>query len=245
MLETAFKMYCNLKTRLLVGKPSPVPNYDLDYKFGTAWNATVEGMAVIESAKAEDKANSSKRCAVDPKAVSAFQVGTDDPAGISTDYVYVRCMKSHFDGNTTDRACCVDQGDRTPQVGDEIAITGFGGQVWWEGKIFEIKPPKRGKRTVPVYMASVFYAVDETKTEVKLSAKTCGPAQCIIGDIKIGGRLQKNSYSPGWVCLVPTEPTTGLVESDPAAPAAPNDWGGGAGSSSSEQTTANQTATDA
>jgi len=61
MLETAFKMYCNLKTRLLVGKPSPVPNYDLDYKFGTAWNATVEGMAVIESAKAEDKANSSKR----------------------------------------------------------------------------------------------------------------------------------------------------------------------------------------
>jgi len=95
-------------------------------------------------------------------------------------------------------------------------------------------------------MASVFYAVDETKTEVKLSAKTYGPAQCIIGDIKIGGgRLQKNSYSPGWVFLVPTEPTIRLVESDPAAPAAPNNWGGGAGSSSSEQTTANQTATDA
>ena len=33
-------------------------------------------------------------------------------------------------------------------------------------------------------MASVFYAVDETKTEVKLSAKTYGPAQCIIGDIE-------------------------------------------------------------
>ncbi len=50
----------------------------------------------------------------------------------------------------------------------------------------------------------------------------------------------------GWVFLVPTEPTIGLVESDPAAPAAPNNWGGGAGSSSSsEQTTANQTATDA
>ena len=105
-------------------------------------------------------------------------------------------------------------------------------------------PGKRGKRTVPVYMASVFYAVDETKTEIKLSAKTYGPAQCTIGDVKVGGRLEKNSYSPGWVflgILVPTEPTVGLVESDPAAPAAPNDWGGGAGSStSSEQTTANQ-----
>ena len=105
-------------------------------------------------------------------------------------------------------------------------------------------PGKRGKRTVPVYMASVFYAVDETKTEIKLSAKTHGPAQCTIGDVKVGGRLEKNSYSPGWVflgILVPTEPTVGLVESDPAAPAAPNDWGGGAGSStSSEQTTANQ-----
>ena len=104
-------------------------------------------------------------------------------------------------------ACFAGQGDRTPQVGDEIAILGFGGMVWFwfAGKIFAQQTTKGQNRGGnPNFVSEVYNAESQTKTLQKLTRKIYGSAQCIIGDVRVGGKTIMNSCSAGWVFLVPT-----------------------------------------
>ena len=49
----------------------------------------------------------------------------------------------------------------------------------------------------------IFHAVDSSKCECKMSSKTYGPAQCKVADVRVGSATVPNSYTAGWVFLVP------------------------------------------
>ena len=113
---------------------------------------------------------------------------------------------ANVDGSqTVRRACFVDRGDRTPQVRDEVAITGHGGMVWWSGRIIASQTPSsRGRAAkTPTFTVEIFHAADSSKCECKLSSKTYGPAQCKVADVRVGSATVPNSYTAGWVFLVP------------------------------------------
>ena len=82
---------------------------------------------------------------------------------IQTEQVWVVCTADH-DGGEIKRACFAERGERTPQLGDEIAVTGFRGTVWWPGRIFAINKPTRKSKT-PSFLVDVIYPGEQpTKT---------------------------------------------------------------------------------
>jgi hypothetical protein len=65
-------------------------------------------------------------------------------------------------------------------------------------------PSSRGRAAkFPTYIVEVFYATDSSKTGQTLSTKTYGPAQCKVGDVRVGSTNVAGSFSAGWVFLVP------------------------------------------
>ena len=173
------------------------------FKFGVKFDATAAGVEVMGLARAEMEANRSKRDVVEPNSVADYDIAAGGP--IATEHVWVDCATKPDGSTTMRRACYVDRGDRTPQVGDEIAITGFGGMVWWSGRVISMQPPSsRGRAAkLPTYIVEVFYAADSSKTGLRLSTKTYGPAQCKVGDVRVGSTNVPRSFSAGWVFLVP------------------------------------------
>ena len=107
-------------------------------------------------------------------------------------------------------------GERTPQINDELAITGFGGKVWYEARIFDMHPPKRGKRSEPIYQCQCFFTADTTKVPTPL-APSYGPARVTVGDVRVNGKTVSDSCSAGWVFLVP-EAEVGQQAAAAAAP---------------------------
>ena len=201
-------MFCSARKRRLPGAAfvSAPDGYVGSYTFGTAFEHTAEGAKVVRDARAEIEANSTKRHAVDMAKVSEYVIGSGD--AVVTDHVWIQCKASYEEDEPHRRACYAEQGDRTPQVGDEIAVTGFGGKCWWAGKIFAIHPGKGRRRGRELtFVAEVYYAESVTKTTQTLSSKTYGPARCKVGDVRVDRRTVRDSYTPGWVFLVPLETT--------------------------------------
>lgn len=114
--------------------------------------------------------------------VSDFVIGRDEEP--RTEQVWVECRSRFGSAESESRACFADANGRTPQIGDEIAVTGFGGTIWWSGRIFGMRAPKRQLKK-PKYFVDVFYTNDKTKTEgLELSKATYGPAQCKIEHVE-------------------------------------------------------------
>ena len=156
-------------------------------------------------------------------AVSEFTSGSGDT--IRSEHVWIQCKGTCEQDEPDLRACLVEQGDRTPQIGYEIAVTGFGGAVqcvWFAARIFAQHTAKGKKRGgEQTFTFEVYYAKSETKTSQVLSRKTYGPAQCTLGDLRVGRKTVANSYSHGWVFFVPTElPTAELMSGSRSAGAA-------------------------
>jgi hypothetical protein len=127
-------------------------------------------------------------------------IGGDEP--IETDMVMVDCKTEHG-AAVVRRACYAERGDRTPQINDEIAVTGFGGTVWWSGRIFGMRKPSRKSKS-PSFLVDIIYGgTKTTNPDLPLSNKTYGPAQCRVEDVRYGGENMENSYTAGWVFLVP------------------------------------------
>ena len=106
-------------------------------------------------ARAEMEANRSKRDVAQPDSVADYDTTAGGP--IAAEHVWVDCATKPDGSTTVRRACYVDRGDRTPQIGDEIAITGFGGMVWWSGRIISMQPlSSRGRAAkFPTYIVEV------------------------------------------------------------------------------------------
>ena len=116
--------------------------------------------------------------------------------------VWVEC-RSQFDSTECERRACFAEADgRTPQIGDEIAVTGFGGTIWWSGRIFAMRAPKRKQKKLK-YFVDVFYIADKSKTGLELSASTYGPAQCKVESRRGDETQHERNYTYGWVFLVP------------------------------------------
>ena len=157
---------------------------------------------IVAAAAKEVDQNRSKTTAV-PTNVSEFVIGGDEQP--RTDQVWVEC-RSQFGSTECERRACFAEADgRTPQIGDEIAVTGFGGTIWWSGTIFAMRAPKR-KQKKPKYFVDVFYTGDKSKTTgLELSERTYGPAQCKIESRRVGETHHERNYTYGWVFLVPRD----------------------------------------
>lgn len=90
--------------------------------------------------------------------------------------------------------------------------------MWWSCRILGINKPTR-RTKAPTFLADVFYADTSTKTsDHKLSFKAYGPAQCRVETVRFDGEDIADSYTHGWVFLVP--PTAAPPAAPPAAAAA-------------------------
>ena len=145
-----------------------------------------------------------------------------------------QCKMEYDDDEPQQRACFAEQGDRQPQVGDDIAVTGFGGKCWYAGRIFAMHPAKRGKRNEPTYVSEVYYTNDKSKTDQVLSRKTYGPAQCRVGDVRVGSKTVKDSFTPGWVFLVPVADAGEATDAEAAAAMEEGEREGGEGGEGGE-----------
>ena len=220
-LKLAFRIWCTLETRkVAVAKYQAA--VDVSDTFGDRYDTTTDGKKVIEDAMREVSANKAKVMLHQGKqdgdgAVSDYVIGSG--ATIETELVFVECT-SEFGSHTYKRACFAERGDRTPQINDEIAITGFGGTVWWPGRIYALKKSTR-KSKFPTFMVDVIHAGDSpTRTmDMKLSDATYGPAQCKVGSVRYQSENIADSYTLGWVFLVPEVPAAAAA----AAAAAPGD----------------------
>lgn len=202
--EVAFRLFCTKKARRLATAQhvSAPGGYDNEYKFGTSFEHTAVAKKIVSESAAECEANQTKRSGVDPTTVSDYAIGSG--VVVTSEHVWIQCKAAYDEDETTRRACYVEQGARTPQVGDEIAMTGFGGKCWWAGKIFAMHPAKgKARGGEPRYVAEVYYAESVSKTEQVLSRATYGPAQCKIGAVRVGSSIVKDSYTAGWVFLAP------------------------------------------
>ena len=111
---------------------------------------------MIEAAQKEVAANAAKLSRPDPSAlanVSEYDVSVG--GAIETEQVWVQVTTEYGDAGVK-RACFAERGERTPQINEEIAVTGFGGTVWWCGRIFAIHKPMR-KRKSPTFLVDVIY----------------------------------------------------------------------------------------
>jgi hypothetical protein len=198
----------NLKRKIAVAaRQSETPVSDT---FGKQFDATKEGKRVLEEAIKEADANIAKVTppqqnpeGIDgaiPDYTIIVTIGGDEP--IETDMVMVDCKTEHG-AAVVRRACYAERGDRTPQINDEIAVTGFGGTVWWSGRIFGMRKPSRKSKS-PSFLVDIIYGgTKTTNPDLPLSNKTYGPAQCRVEDVRYGGENMENSYTAGWVFLVP------------------------------------------
>lgn len=84
--------------------------------------------------------------------------------------------------------------------------------IRYYGQIFSMEPGTKDRRGQTVFLVDVLYADEETYTSLQLSPSTYGPAQCKIDTVRCDGRDHTDSYTAGWVFLVP-------VKDDPTAAA--------------------------
>ena len=106
-----------------------VDGYDTSFKFGQSFDATEGGRAAMVAADLELGANSEKPVGVDGSDVADCEIGAG--AAVSAGHVWVDCRAGVRPEDVTRRACLADQAGRTPQVGDDVAVTGFGGGAWY------------------------------------------------------------------------------------------------------------------
>lgn len=133
-LESAWTMFCNLQTRRIAAAAA-VPNaggYDLSFHFGQSLDSTAEGKAAMAAADRELESNAAKLVGAHSGDVADYDVGGG--AAITAKHVWVDCSTGPGAGDVTRRACLADQAGRTAQVGDDVAVTGLGGQVCSTGK---------------------------------------------------------------------------------------------------------------
>ena len=92
--------------------------YDMSFDFGGQFDATAVGIEVMSLARAEMAANSSKQGAVQQEGVGDYDIAAGGP--ITTEHVWVDCAIVPDGTKAARRACCVDRGNRTPQI--EVSV---------------------------------------------------------------------------------------------------------------------------
>jgi hypothetical protein len=170
----------------------PIPESTTSYTFGVKITGTGGLLqSVVEESEREMAANDAKRVAVVDDNSDALEAS--GPSSGAT-HTWLLALES---GNTqTRRAYLSERGDKTPQLRDEVAVTGWGATVWHSGVITHVGTgTKRKGLEYTVYFSS------DKKYIV-----------CNLPDNKYGrGAVDErtSAVTLGWVFLVPTKEAGG------------------------------------
>lgn len=207
LVTRAKEIWCAIKARRVdrVTRVN-VPQSTLSYRFGVGFDHCGEAYdAVMKAAEAEEAANKAKRVKV--KAVHDATVTTlpteespespiEMPTG-TTDEKPGHCwlLALGRGARQEKRAYLAEQRDAVPQTSDKIAVTGFGGSVWYSGEIVSIGVgEKRRDRGKPIY--TIFFPADMTYVTTPLQDNCYGPGKW---------DNVKKKCTLGWVFLLPIE----------------------------------------
>jgi hypothetical protein len=200
LVERAWQIWAKMKKRRLNAAKkirTAVEEELYEYSWGKGFEHQDPAAykAARATAKKEIAANKLKRTAVNASMVAPVvepRASADEPEPeIEADFVWLQARVSPQVDEL--RACVADLGDRTPEIGDEVAVTGFEGTIWWAGEIISIEA--RGSKR-----HCVLFAGDARKFFCGLLCNRYGPAKVVKR--REGG---KEHLTAGWVFLVPTE----------------------------------------
>jgi hypothetical protein len=108
-------------------------------------HATLERFLKFDTTAAEMQANRSKRDAAKAGNVAEFGIGIGNPIVADTS-LGADCAVIPDGSEVIRCACHPDRCGRTPRIGDEAAVIGFDGMVWWYGRNSAMQSPlARGK----------------------------------------------------------------------------------------------------
>jgi hypothetical protein len=94
----------------------------------------------FDTTAAEMQANRSKRDAAKAGNVAEFGIGIGNPIVADTS-LGADCAVIPDGSEVIRCACHPDRCGRTPRIGDEAAVTGFDGMVWWYGRNSAMQSP--------------------------------------------------------------------------------------------------------
>jgi hypothetical protein len=202
------------KRRIDITRGVEVPPETLNYKFGEGFDHCSEVYdAVMKAAEEEELANSAKRTRVvtdadaDLTAVPTEmdqEPSTPQPTGAS-DKQPSHCwlLALGRGGRQERRAYLAEPLGATPQIADKVAVTGFGGSVWYSGEIVAVGVGEKGRnRGKPVY--TIFFPADMTYV-----SDTALPESCYGRGI---WDPVKKKCTLGWVFLLPIKEAGGPIE---------------------------------
>ena len=149
----------------------PIPESTTSYTFGVKITGTGGLLqSVVEESEREMAANDAKRVAVVDDNSDALEAPSPSSGATHT---WLLALES---GNTqTRRAYLSKRGDKTPQLRDEVAVTGWGATVWHSGVITHVGTGTKRKGleyTVP----NPIYRVLQQRQEVHC-LQLAGPAR--------------------------------------------------------------------
>ncbi|PHR48911.1 MAG: hypothetical protein COA48_07930 [Cycloclasticus sp.] len=90
--------------------------------------------------------------------------------------------------------------ESTPEVGDEIAVTGWKGTIWFTGSIISVISSNKAStsRRRGKLFYTVFFSNDQTYVDLELTTNSYGPAR-----LKKQRTGQPDTHEHGWLFLVP------------------------------------------
>ena len=174
------------EAQLEADRLDPAKNGHPRYEWGKGFDHTPIFKEQEEQAKSQAKANHRRR--MDTANASA--------AGSPESFM----IKSQQHGGEVARECVVDIGEMTVTIGDEVACTGFGGTVWYSGRVGAEE--RKGKK--PLWV--VYFGTDKSYSRMPLDKARYGKAVC--DDVAPGQPLK---WKAGWMFLVPETEADGLV----------------------------------
>jgi hypothetical protein len=216
VLKTAYKIWCSADIKRKIHATNVLPSDpDLEglkpyEKFGqspfsgeaatrineeiaraTAAKERKESVAELDAAAAKDKLaeleEDREALLNGPSSqVNLVKAGRGGP--------YIQCLEA---SGVTLRTPVLDIDEKMqPQVGDTVAVTGFGGNIWWTGSVEVVSCKTIRRKKVLIY--TVVFEADEKYSDIPLAMKCYGPAK--ITPARSGG---KDTVKAGWMFVRP------------------------------------------
>ena len=179
------------EAQLEADKSDPVKNKHARYEWGKGFDHTPLFKEQEAQAKLQAKVNHRRR----------METANASAAGPPGSFM----IKSQQHGGEVARECVIEIGDMTVTIGDEVACTGFGGTVWYSGRVGAEE--RKGKK--PLWV--VYFGTDKSYARMPLDKDRYGKAKC--DDVAPGQPLK---WKAGWMFLVPETEADGLVVTEKA-----------------------------
>jgi hypothetical protein len=161
------------------------------------WNKDKLKVVEMEAPRLRARACDGWCCWADDVDAGGYDYSATMKAHDGVDHMWIQCVEE--DGNIVMRAVYADQGEMTVQVGDYIALSGYGLRKWFKVKVESIS---RGDE--PEFRFRVSFAVDGSWEKCQFLAARYG-----LGLLTVQWGKKEAKTRLGWMFLRPTSEAGG------------------------------------